>query len=173
MIKFSDLIFLFRKSSSNKLTVIWAFFFFIQPAIVSGQTIDPQKGLQISLLHKGDAFWHRSNQLGINDQGGYISLSTYGSYNNAFNYGLSGIGNFNETNNSELLIGFVSKNIKDYNLTFSVLLDPSQKVRKDYFIMGLPTSYLIGADGKLKGFISGAREWNSAASKKMFSTLVQ
>jgi len=63
--------------------------------------------------------------------------------------------------------------IKNYNLTFPVLLDPGQKVRKDYFIMGLPTSYLIGADGKLKGFISGAREWNSAASKKMFSTLVQ
>ena len=67
----------------------------------------------------------------------------------------------------------IQQYIKNYNLTFPVLLDPSQKVRKDYFIMGLPTSYLIGADGKLKGFISGAREWNSAASKKMFSTLVQ
>ena len=67
----------------------------------------------------------------------------------------------------------VQQYIKDYNLTFPVLLDPGQKVRKDYFIMGLPTSYLIGADGKLKGFISGAREWDSAASKKMFSTLVQ
>ena len=67
----------------------------------------------------------------------------------------------------------VHQYIKDYNLTFPVLLDPSQKVRKDYFILGLPTSYLIGADGKLKGFISGAREWDSAASKKMFSTLVQ
>jgi len=67
----------------------------------------------------------------------------------------------------------VHQYIKDYNLTFPVLLDPSQKVRKDYFILGLPTSYLIGADGKLKGFISGAREWDSAASKKLFSTLVQ
>ena len=67
----------------------------------------------------------------------------------------------------------IQQYIKNYNLTFPVLLDPNQKVRKDYFIMGLPTSYLIGADGKLKGFISGAREWNSTASKKMFSTLVQ
>ena len=63
--------------------------------------------------------------------------------------------------------------INDYKLTFPVLLDPSQKVRKDYFILGLPTSYLIGADGKLKGFISGEREWDSTASKKLFSTLVQ
>ena len=73
LIKSADLFFLFRKLSSNKLTVIWAFFFFIQPAIIGGQTIDLKKGLQISLLHKGDAFWHRSNQLGIIDEGGYIS----------------------------------------------------------------------------------------------------
>ncbi len=66
----------------------------------------------------------------------------------------------------------VEKYIKKYNLTFPVLLDPSQKVRKDYFILGLPTSYLIGADGKLKGFVSGAREWDSNASKEMFSTLM-
>ena len=66
----------------------------------------------------------------------------------------------------------VKKYIKDYNLTFTVLLDPNQNVRKDYFILGLPTSYLIGADGNLKGFISGAREWNSDASKEMLSTLM-
>ncbi|SVC62913.1 uncharacterized protein METZ01_LOCUS315767, partial [marine metagenome] len=66
----------------------------------------------------------------------------------------------------------VEKYIKKYNLTFPVLLDPSQKVRKDYFILGLPTSYLIGPDGKLKGFVSGAREWDSNASKEMFSTLM-
>jgi len=67
----------------------------------------------------------------------------------------------------------INQYINDYKLTFPVLLDPSQKVRKDYFILGLPTSYLIGADGKLKGFISGEREWDSTASKKLFSTLVQ
>jgi peroxiredoxin len=34
----------------------------------------------------------------------------------------------------------VEKYIQAYKLTFPVLLDPSQKVRKDYFILGLPTS---------------------------------
>ena len=67
----------------------------------------------------------------------------------------------------------VKQYIKNHNLTFPILLDPGQKVRKDYFILGLPTSYLIGIDGKLKGFISGAREWDSNASKEMFSTLIQ
>ena len=66
----------------------------------------------------------------------------------------------------------VKQYIKNHNLTFPILLDPGQKVRKDYFILGLPTSYLIGIDGKLKGFISGAREWDSNASKEMFSTLM-
>ena len=67
----------------------------------------------------------------------------------------------------------VHQYIEEYSLTFPVLLDPSQKVRKDYFILGLPTSYLIGKDGKLKGFISGAREWDSVAAKQMFHTLIQ
>ena len=65
----------------------------------------------------------------------------------------------------------VKEYIRKYNLTFPVLLDPDQKIRKKYFIMGLPTSYLIGVDGKLKGFVSGAREWDSTISKQMFSTL--
>ena len=65
----------------------------------------------------------------------------------------------------------VKKYIDQYNLTFPILLDPRQEARKSYFIMGLPTSYLIGADGRLKGFISGAREWDSPASIRMFSAL--
>ena len=67
----------------------------------------------------------------------------------------------------------VHRYIEEYDLTFPVLLDPNQNVRKDYFILGLPTSYLIGKDGKLKGFISGAREWNSVEAKQMFQTLIQ
>ena len=66
----------------------------------------------------------------------------------------------------------VKRYIDQYNLTFPVLLDPGQEVRKAYFIMGLPTSYLIGPDGNLKGFVSGAREWDSPASIRMFSNLI-
>ena len=68
--------------------------------------------------------------------------------------------------------GKIKKYIDQYNLTFPILLDPGQKARKSYFIMGLPTSYLIGPDGNLKGFISGAREWDSPASIQMFSALI-
>jgi peroxiredoxin len=62
--------------------------------------------------------------------------------------------------------------VDEYQLTFPVLLDPDQKARKDYFILGLPTSYLIDADGKLKGYISGARAWDSPASKEVMLSLL-
>jgi peroxiredoxin len=60
---------------------------------------------------------------------------------------------------------------KDYKLTFPILWDPDQKVRKHYYIMGLPTTYLIDPEGKLRGFASGAREWDSADAIQALSSL--
>ena len=57
------------------------------------------------------------------------------------------------------------------NLSFPILLDPDRTARKPYFIRGLPTSYLIDADGKLQGFISGARKWDSPAATQVFRLL--
>lgn len=66
----------------------------------------------------------------------------------------------------------VQKYVDEYKLTFPVLLDPNQETRRRYFIMGLPTSYLIDANGKLRGFISGSREWDSETSKKVMRILL-
>ena len=63
--------------------------------------------------------------------------------------------------------------VDEYHLTFPILLDPNQQARREYFIMGLPTSYLIDAQGKLRGFISGAREWDSETSKKVMRILLR
>lgn len=60
---------------------------------------------------------------------------------------------------------------KEYNLTFPVLWDPEQKVRRHYYIMGLPTTYLIGPEGKLRGFASGARVWDSPDSIQALTSL--
>lgn len=65
----------------------------------------------------------------------------------------------------------VHKWVKDYKLKFTVLLDPGQTVRRKYFIMGLPTSYLIDSKGMLRGYISGARKWDSLISKKILQSL--
>ncbi len=65
----------------------------------------------------------------------------------------------------------IKKYVKEYGLTFPVLWDPDQKVRRGYYIMGLPTSYLVDSEGKLQGFVSGARAWDSPASKGVMESL--
>jgi hypothetical protein len=37
--------------------------------------------------------------------------------------------------------------------------------------MGLPTSYLIDGDGKIRGYVSGARTWDSLASQNALLSL--
>lgn len=66
----------------------------------------------------------------------------------------------------------VREYIDHYKVTFPVLLDPNQETRHEYFIMGLPTSYLIDAEGKLRGFVSGSREWDSETSRKVMRILL-
>ncbi|PIR01150.1 MAG: thiol-disulfide oxidoreductase [Nitrospinae bacterium CG11_big_fil_rev_8_21_14_0_20_45_15] len=61
--------------------------------------------------------------------------------------------------------------IDKYKLTFLNLLDPEQTVRKQYFIRGLPTSYLIDTEGQLRGFVSGARTWAIKDSEQLFSMI--
>lgn len=65
----------------------------------------------------------------------------------------------------------IKKYAKEYKLTFPVLWDPDQKVRKHYYILGLPTTYLIGPEGKLRGFASGARVWDSPDSIQALTSL--
>ena len=45
----------------------------------------------------------------------------------------------------------IQKYVEKNNLTFPVLLDQNQKVRKQYHVRGIPTSYLIDGEGKLRG----------------------
>ena len=66
----------------------------------------------------------------------------------------------------------VREYIDHYKVTFPVLLDPDQETRRRYFIMGLPTSYLIDAEGNLRGFVSGSRDWDSETSQKVMRILL-
>mgnify|MGYP002635958919 CR=1 FL=1 len=69
--------------------------------------------------------------------------------------------------NEDRIQKFVDKN----NLTFPVLLDQNQKIRKKYHVMGVPTSYLIDGEGKIRGYASGARTWDSTDSQNLFLSL--
>ena len=65
----------------------------------------------------------------------------------------------------------VNKYAKNLKLNFPILLDPDRETRKAYFIRGLPTTYLIDSDGKLRGFVSGARNWDNPASVELMKSL--
>ena len=104
-----------QKLSSNNQIIIWAFLFIIQTAHANLGSQSPIYRSNFTISHKGNSFWHRSNQLGIYDKGGYASLSFYGSYNYLFDYGVSILGDYNNFNSPLMPIGFMSKNIKGYN----------------------------------------------------------
>ena len=69
--------------------------------------------------------------------------------------------------NEDRIIEYADKN----KLNFHILRDPDQKVRKQYYVMGLPTSYLIDGKGKIRGYASGARTWDSLASQNALLSL--
>ena len=62
--------------------------------------------------------------------------------------------------------------VKTTGMTFPVLLDQDQTVRKRYFINGLPTSYLIDDKGKLKGYISGERDWSGKDAIQLMNLMI-
>jgi peroxiredoxin len=69
--------------------------------------------------------------------------------------------------NEERISEYADKN----NLSFYILRDPGQIVRKKYYVMGLPTSYLVDGEGKIRGYVSGARSWDSSASQNALLSL--
>ena len=69
--------------------------------------------------------------------------------------------------NEDRIIEYADKN----KLNFHILRDPDQKVRKQYYVMGLPTSYLLDGEGKIRGYASGARTWDSLASQNALLSL--
>ncbi len=59
------------------------------------------------------------------------------------------------------------------DVTFTVLLYPKGVVRRSYEVTALPTTYLIGRDGRIVGKILGAREWHSDDSIKLVEHLLE
>jgi peroxiredoxin len=62
-------------------------------------------------------------------------------------------------------IGEQRETVKNYvekaKLNFSVLLDTSGKVARDYGVRAHPVHYLINGQGELIGVARGARNWAS------------
>ncbi len=55
---------------------------------------------------------------------------------------------------------------------FPILLDAEGTVRNRYEVIALPTTYLIGRDGKFIGRAIGSRQWYSPASRELIQSLL-
>lgn len=54
-----------------------------------------------------------------------------------------------------------------------IYLDETSKLARAFGLRGMPTTYLIGADGAIIGALEGAADWNSKAVKKLVRHYVE
>jgi peroxiredoxin len=47
----------------------------------------------------------------------------------------------------------------EFRITFPILLDPDNRIESVFPVGGLPMTYLIGRDGRIRGKFLGPREW--------------
>ena len=62
--------------------------------------------------------------------------------------------------------------VRELGLTFPLLLDSDGTVTRRYGVIGLPTTFLVGRDGRSAALAVGAREWASAAAVEIVETLL-
>lgn len=66
----------------------------------------------------------------------------------------------------------VASFVREMGLDFPTLLDASGKVRNAYEIFALPTTYIIGRDGKIVGRIIGERDWSGEKAHDLIRYLL-
>jgi len=66
----------------------------------------------------------------------------------------------------------VRRYAKELGLTFPLVLDRDGKVQALYGVIGLPTTFLIGRDGRAVARAIGPREWNGAAGEAIIRSLL-
>jgi cytochrome c biogenesis protein CcmG/thiol:disulfide interchange protein DsbE len=66
----------------------------------------------------------------------------------------------------------IERYAKALSLTFPLLQDPDGKITSSYGVIGLPTTFLIGRDGRPVALAVGPRAWNSAPARALIQTLL-
>jgi len=66
----------------------------------------------------------------------------------------------------------VKEFFKEFNLSFTALLDLDGDISFLYGIRGIPTTYIIDREGKIFGKAVGPRDWSSQDSMQLFQSLL-
>ena len=61
---------------------------------------------------------------------------------------------------------------KELGLTFPLIADPTGKINSAYGVIGLPTTFLIGRDGRPVALAVGPREWDGKPARRLVQTLL-
>jgi peroxiredoxin len=61
---------------------------------------------------------------------------------------------------------------KELGLTFPLVLDPGGEIFRSYGVIGLPTTFLVGRDGRPVAMAIGARAWDSAKARALIQALL-
>ena len=66
----------------------------------------------------------------------------------------------------------VKKFFKEYNLTFTALVDAGGELMAPYGIRGIPNTYIIDRDGTIIGKAFGPRKWDGQKAIALFEHLI-
>ncbi len=66
----------------------------------------------------------------------------------------------------------IQRYAKSLGLTFPLVVDPKGEIRRSYGVIGLPTTFMIGRDGRVVARAIGARDWGSAEGRALIQALL-
>ena len=66
----------------------------------------------------------------------------------------------------------IGRYAQELGLTFPLVLDPDGKINALYGVIGLPTTFVVGRDGRVVAFAVGPRQWESAPARALIEALL-
>ena len=66
----------------------------------------------------------------------------------------------------------IQRYTRNLGVTFPLLLDPQHTISQLYGVAGVPTTFLLGRDGRTVALAVGAREWQSPAARRILDALL-
>lgn len=62
--------------------------------------------------------------------------------------------------------------VREHNLTFEILHDPSRAIERIYQTTGVPESFVLNRDGKIVKKVIGAAEWDATVNRDLVRRLL-